>query len=451
MHPILIIGGGIAGLTCAYRLHSRGANVLLLEKSPRPGGVICSIRRDGFLFDLGPQSFLSTEPLVQFISEIGLHDRLVKADPRAPRYVLLNSRLTPVPMSPPALLATPALSLDTKLRLFSEPFRKSTPAEPDESIAAFVRRKFTQELLENLASPFVSGVYAGDAERISLRAAFPSVYQWEKQHGSVLRGAMKSRPPKDPSKPKFKATLCSFRNGIGEFPEQLAQMLGERVRTSTRVLSIGRLADGPARFAVTLESNSRQETVQAAAIVMAAPTYASAALLESAAPRIAELLRGVEYAPVAVVSGGYHRNQVANPLTGFGYLIPRKEGRATLGTVWNSSLFPERAPEAHVTITSFIGGATNPELITQPEEVIAGTVERETHAILGITSAPHIRNFQRYTDALPQYNLGHSQRIAALRTAAAEIPGLFFVGNYLDGPAISTTVETALKTAAQIA
>ena len=444
MHPTVIIGGGIAGLSCAYRLQALGAPVLLLEKSERTGGVIRSIQRDGFLFDLGPQSFLSTEPLLQFISELGLDGELVKADPRAPRFVLLGGKLTRVPMAPPDLLSTPALGFATKLRLFSEPFRRSTPPEPDESIAAFVRRKFTAELLDNLASPFVSGVYAGDAEKLSLRAAFPSAYQWEKEYGSVLRGAMKARPPKDRPKP----TLCSFRAGIGAFPERLGAKLGPLAKTGARVLSIARVAgDSNARFEVTFESGSQRDSVRAAAIVMASPAFAAAALLEAAAPRAAELLRGIEYAPIAVISGGYRTEQVQNPLTGFGYLIPRKEGRATLGTVWNSSLFPHRAPAGHALVTSFTGGATNLQVLAHTEAEITATVERETAAILGVQGAPAMRNYSRYTHALPQYNLGHTQRIASLRTEAAQIPGLFFVGNYLEGPAISSTVESALRTA----
>lgn len=445
MNPIVILGGGIAGLSCAYRLQARGLPVLLLEKSERAGGVIQTARRDGFLFDLGPQSFLSTEPLLEFISEAGLDGELVKADPRAPRFVLLRNTLTRVPLAPPELLTTPALSLGTKLALFSEPFRKSAPPEPDESIAAFVRRKFTAELLENLASPFVSGVYAGDAEKISLRAAFPSAYEWEKNFGSVLRGAMKSRPPKD----RPKATLCSFRDGLGAFPEKLAQKLGASLKTQTRVLTLQHMPQSlEAPFRLMLEAEGRQH-LDASALVIAAPAYAAAALLESVAPHAAEQLRGIEYAPVGVVSGGYRNTQVANPLEGFGYLIPRKEGRATLGTVWNSSLFPGRAPLEHATITSFIGGATNPEILGQSADDLARIVEEETHSILGVQGAPVIRNVSRYVRALPQYNLGHTRRIAAAREALALVPRLFLAGNYLDGPSISATVESALKCATE--
>jgi len=301
--------------------------------------------------------------------------------------------------------------------------------------------------LENLASPFVSGVYAGDAERISLRAAFPSAYEWEKKFGSVLRGAMKSRPPKD----RPKATLCSFRAGLGAFPEALAQKLGPSLRAKTRVLGIQHMpGNADARFRLTLESNGGQEQLHAAALVIASPAYTAAALLEQVAPYASEFLRGIEYAPVGVVSGGYRLAQVANALEGFGYLIPRNARRSTLGTVWNSSLFPGRAPAEHATITSFIGGATNPEILAQTENDLSRIVEEETHAILGVQGAPVIRNVSRYVHALPQYNLGHTRRIASLREAAAQTPGLFLAGNYLDGPSISATVESALQRAAEV-
>jgi len=445
--PILVIGGGIAGLACAYRLQSLGAPVLLLEKSERAGGVIQSTRRDGFLLELGPQSFSPTEPLLQFISELGLAGELTKADPSAPRYVLLHNTLARVPMNPQELLTTPTLSWISKLQLFTELLRHTRPPEPDESIGAFVRRKFSQELLENLAGPFVSGIYAGDAEKISLRAAFPSAYAWEKQYGSVLRGAMKSRGA--PGKPK--PTLCSFAGGMGALPERLAQRLGTNLLLSTRVLSITRVEGQPGtRFAVAVESADRRETLRASALVLAAPAYTAAALLEGCAPQTAAALRGIEYAPVAVVTGGYAREQVRHALDGFGYLIPRTERRQTLGTVWNSSLFPGRAPAGHESITSFIGGATHPEILGHTEDQLAATVEEETHAILGISGAPVLRNVKRHVHALPQYNVGHTQRIAALSRAVQQTPGLFIAGNYLEGPAISATVETALKTALHI-
>ena len=193
-YPVLVIGGGISGLACAYHLQQAGIPVRALEAASRPGGVIATKQKDGFCFELGPQSFLSTEPLAGLINSLGLKDQLLHANPRAPRYILVGGRLVPAPLAPPSLLTTPLFSAGTKWRLVTEILRRTQPPSEDESIAAFVRRKFGDELLNRLVAPFVSGVYAGDAERLSLRAAFPKIHEFEAQYGSVLRGAMKSRP-----------------------------------------------------------------------------------------------------------------------------------------------------------------------------------------------------------------------------------------------------------------
>src|ERR1700693_1017942 len=203
------MGGGISGLACAYQLQQAGIPVRALEAASRPGGVIATKQKDGFCFELGPQSFLSTEPLVALIDALGLKDQLLHANPRARRYILLRGRLVLAPLAPPSLLTTPLFSAGTKWRLVTEIVRRTQPPAEDESIAPFVRRKFGGELLSRFVAPFVSGVYAGDPERLSLRAAFPKLHEFEARHGSVLRGAMKSRPAKGTPR----AGWCTFRGG----------------------------------------------------------------------------------------------------------------------------------------------------------------------------------------------------------------------------------------------
>jgi oxygen-dependent protoporphyrinogen oxidase len=444
----IVIGGGISGLACAYRLRRSGAQVLLLEESDRAGGVIESARQDGFLFELGPQSFLSTPALLELIDSLGLTPELLRADPRAPRYVLCGRRLQPVPMAPPSLLTTSLLGLGTKFRLLSEPFRRTAPPEADESMADFVRRKFGAELLERLVAPFVSGVYAGDPEKLSLRSAFPSVHQWEKEFGSVLRGAMKSRPPKGTPR----AGLCSFREGGATLVRRLGQSLGEDLRCGARVEVIRpRKADGGQQFEIELTRGGRRETLTADALVLAMPTQVAAKLLSNVLQAAASSLAKIEYAPVAVVAAGYRRDQVGIQPNGFGYLVPRSEKRRVLGTVWNSWLFPVRAPEGMVAITSFAGGATDPELCALGEDKIAEIVLGEVSEIMKISGPPVTRLVKRYPRALPQYNLGHGERIAAVRACIAAVPGLFLTGNYLEGPAIGACVEHANRTADAVA
>jgi oxygen-dependent protoporphyrinogen oxidase len=444
----IVIGGGISGLACAYGLRRRGVQVLLLEESDRAGGVIDSVRQDGFLFETGPQSFLSMPALLELINSLGQTPELLGADPRAPRYVLLGGRLHPVPLSPPSLLTTSLLSFGTKIRLLAEPFRKTAPPEADESMADFVRRKFGAELLERLAAPFVSGVYAGDPEKLSLRSAFPSVHQWEKEFGSILRGAMKSRPPKGTPR----AGLCSFREGGATLVRRLGESLGEDLRLGARVDAIRpRNIDGAQQFEIELTRGGRRESLTANAVVLAVPTQSAATLLSTLAPAAAASLLKIEYAPVAVVAAGYRREQVGIEPNGFGFLVPRTEERRVLGTVWNSSLFPGRAPEGMVAVTSFAGGATDPELCSLSEDRIAEIVLGEVAKIMNITGPPVTRLVKRYPRALPQYNLGHGQRIAAACASIAAVPGLFLTGNYLEGPAIGACVEHANRTADSVA
>src|SRR5271163_818502 len=233
---VAVIGAGISGLACAYRLQQLGLDVTVFEANDCAGGMIDSVEKDGFLFEAGPQSFQGTPPLLALIRELGLDAQLQTADPRAPRYVLLHGRLRKIPMSPQALLVSTLLKPMSRWKIASEPFKKSQPPTEEESVAAFVRRKFGHEILEYLVAPFVSGVYAGDPERLSLRAAFPQVDQWERQHGSVLRGAMKSRSRGDTKTPR--PPLCSFPKGVATLPRAMAAKLGDALQYEARAAAV---------------------------------------------------------------------------------------------------------------------------------------------------------------------------------------------------------------------
>jgi oxygen-dependent protoporphyrinogen oxidase len=440
----IVIGGGISGLVCAHRLLQRGQDVLLLEESERAGGVIGTIRQDNFQFELGPQSFLSNTTLLELISGLGLDGELLRADAKAPRYVLLDGALRAVPLGPADLLRTSLLSLGTKLRLLSEPWRRTKPPEDDESVAAFVRRKFGTDLLENLVGPLVSGIHAGDPKRLSLRSAFPAVHQWEAEHGSVLRGAMKSRPPKGTPRPG----LCSFREGMEALVRRLGEALDDALSLHTRAEKITRgKVNGHSGFDVHAISRGRAETLQADALVLATPTPATAALLGPISGAFRELLVKVEYAPVAVVGAGYRREQVGHAVDGFGFLVPRKEKRSVLGTVWSSSLFAGRAPEGMVSFASFVGGATNAQLMDWSDERITAEAEREVAQVLRINGAPVTRMLRRWARALPQYNLGHENIVAGLEQELRRFPGLFLAGSYLSGASVGCCAEQAVKTA----
>jgi oxygen-dependent protoporphyrinogen oxidase len=443
-YPVVVVGAGISGLACAYHLQQAGIPVRVLEAGTRPGGMIATEEADGFRFEIGPQSFLSTEPLLGLIDSLGLRDQLLHADPRAPRYIVLRRKLVPAPLAPPSLLTTPLFSAATKWRLFAEMFRTSRPPADDESIAAFVRRKFGGELLERLVAPFVSGVYAGDPERLSLRAAFPKLHEFEIQYGSVLRGAMKSRPAKGAPR----TGLCSFRDGMQALPRAIAGRLGDSLLLETSVSALTHSkANGKPWFEVESERHGHRETIPASTVIVATPTDVASRILSGVSGQFAPLLSQIEYAPVAVVSARYRREQLKGSADGFGFLVPRSEGLRVLGTVFSSSLFAGRAPEGMVCFTSFAGGATDPKMCELSEEKIVEIVGSEVARVLGITGNPIVAHVHRYARALPQYNLGHSEIVKSLEAQVAAIPGLFLAGNYLSGPSIGACVEQAFRTA----
>ncbi len=463
---VIVIGAGIAGLACAYRLQKLGAQVALLESAARPGGVIASERESGFLFEFGPQSFQGTAAIVELVRELGIESQLQTSNPRAPRYVLRRGRLVQIPMSPQAMLASTFLGAASRWKIASEAFRRTKPPAAEESVASFVRRKFGHEILEYLVSPFVSGVYAGDPEQLSLKAAFPTLDEWERQYGSVVRGAMKSRAESKANsasqagaksespegRSKGAPPLCSFADGVATLPRTLAAKLGDNLYSGSNVTSID--VSQP-RKTVEFIRNGATEAFAADAIVVATPAYVAAHLIHAAsinqasdnAMSLADALSSIAYAPVVVVCAGYRQQQIGNVLDGFGFLVPRSEKIRTLGTVWNSSLFPGRAPENSALLTSFIGGATDLEAIEHSESEIAHMVHADNARILGIEGAPIATRVCKYEKALPQYNLGHGHIVESIRSAQHSLPGLYFAGNYLEGPSLGKCLENGFSTA----
>jgi len=444
------VGAGISGLVCAYALRKAGIEAQVVEASDRPGGVIRSERRDGFLLELGPQSFAGTPPLRQLCRELGIEGELLEAPRKAPRFVLVGGALREVPLSPPAFFASSLFSARTKWSLLRDVFGTSHPPEQDESIAAFIRRKFSAELLEKLVGPFVSGIYAGDPEQLSLRGAFPQLHEAEKAAGSIIRGMIRSA--KTQNAPRERPSLLAFRNGNETLVRALAANLGDALRCSAEVIAIQRITKGSVEgYEVCLSAAGRDETLEVDHLIVATPTNAASELLRRVDAGFERALQGITYAPVAVVSLGCKKNPVGNSLDGFGFLVPRSAGLQILGSVWNSSLFSGRAPEGHALLTSFVGGTTNPQAVTRSEEALSSLVHREIAPLLDVKESPVFSSVNVYQRAIPQYTLGHTDRLAALSSLGAKYPGLKLVGNYLRGPAIGACVEQALAVAKEIA
>ena len=452
----LIVGAGISGLTTAFALRKAGIDARIVDRASRPGGLIQSVRRDGYLVECGPQSFSGNASLTSICRDLEILDRRILADSKAPRFVLINGALEKVPLGP-GLLVSPLMGGGTRTALFRDVFGRSEAPDSDESVASFIRRKFSPTLLDRLVGPFVSGIYAGDPEKLSLRAAFPILYEAEQTSGSVLRGllkVMKARKAKRGPLPREKPTLQTFREGNDTLVRALAEKLGAYLSLEAEVISIRPLDPGrepkTPRFRVGLHTPSGTEFLETERLVLAVPTDRAGKLLAPLGRAFEAQLRTVDYSGVAVVSLGYRKEDVGHPLDGFGFLVPRSSGLTVLGTVWNSSLFPGRAPGHHVLLTSFVGGATNPDATKQPADQLVALVHREIKPLMQLREGPVFSNVSVWPRALPQYNLGHTARMAAINNCRADFPGLYLTGNYMNGPAIGDCVEQALKVADEI-
>ena len=452
----LIVGAGISGLTTAFALRKAGIDARIVDGASRPGGLIQSVRRDGYVVECGPQSFSGNASLTSICRDLEILDRRILADSKAPRFVLINGALEKVPLGP-GLLVSPLMGGGTRTALFRDVFGRSEAPDSDESVASFIRRKFSPTLLDRLVGPFVSGIYAGDPEKLSLRAAFPILYEAEQTSGSVLRGllkVMKARKAKRGPLPREKPTLQTFREGNDTLVRALAEKLGAYLSLEAEVISIRPLDPGrepkTPRFRVGLHTPSGAEFLETERLVLAVPTDRAGKLLAPLGRAFESQLRTVDYSGVAVVSLGYRKEDVGHPLDGFGFLVPRSSGLTVLGTVWNSSLFPGRAPGHHVLLTSFVGGATNPDATKQPADQLVALVHREIKPLMQLREGPVFSNVSVWPRALPQYNLGHTARMAEINNCRADFPGLYLTGNYLNGPAIGACVEQALKVADEI-
>jgi len=468
---VVIVGAGISGLACAFRLKQLGIRSIVLEAADRPGGVIATLRRNGFLFELGPQCPRFPASVWRLVREIGLEPEFIAGDPKAKRYIVKNGQLQLAPFSPAGLLVTGLLGLSSKLRILTEVLSNSQPPRHEESLAEFVQRKFGSETLENLVDPLISTVFFGDAYKMGMQSAFPALVDWERKHGSLVRGALRaralrrateetdSRPASVPSNQaagSLKVTdalpsLGSFRDGMGRLPEKLADVLGEQIRYGVAVESARQTNDAAGEAQECWEISTAQgESIIVNQLVLCVPAYEAARIIRSSAPAIASQLRSIEYAPMHGVAAAYDRQQVRHPLDGFGFMVPRKEGLRTICTFWNSSLFPQRAPEGKVLLTSFVRSDANENSGSAKQETLARAVETENARILAIPGAPEDREVWSHPQALPQFNVGHARTVAALNEPAALPANLYLAGNYLKGRSIGDCVDLAFQVAQSI-
>jgi protoporphyrinogen/coproporphyrinogen III oxidase len=457
MPRAVIVGAGISGLTLAYRIQQRvpEAEVIVLEERPRLGGTIGTERRDGFQVEIGPNGFLDNKPFaLALCRELGLGERLLSASEaaRQNRYLFLDGRLHLLPNSLASFLTSDVLSWRTRFLLLAEPFRPPRRRGGDESIDAFVRRRVGGELAETLADAFVTGIHAGDPKLLSVQAAFPRLAELERDYGSVLRGmgasarrrrleaAARGEPP--PSSGR----MWSFREGLSLLIDTLRERLrfppltGVHVRTVRRMLNEG--------WRVQSEGREGWDTD---VVVLACPAFQQAAILADEDADLAAAIDGIPYNRVAVIALGYRETDVPAPLDGFGFLSPQRQRRDVLGVQWCSSIFPDRTPPGMVLLRAMCGGWNRPEMLDWDDERLLTAVRGELLQSMRIEAAPVFHHIIRWPRAIPQYHLGHLERVAWIESRLGRHPGLFLAGNAYRGVALNDCIEQAGRIAEQVA
>jgi protoporphyrinogen/coproporphyrinogen III oxidase len=438
---VAVIGGGVTGLAAAYRLRTLGFDPTLFEAAPQVGGVARTERRDGFLAEAGPNSLTTPKPAVAaLLTELGLGDRLIEASPAAQnRYIVRDGRMTALPSSPGQLLSSPVLSLPAKLALLKEPFVAPSDPDADESVADFVCRRLGRETLDYIADPFVGGIYAGDPEALSIRHALPRVHAMEQEHGSLAVAALaRVRAHRRATSGSSRNRIVSFPGGMGELTDALIERLGGCICTGSPVLRVGRR--GWLWTVATPRGESRFE-----AVAFAGPAYAldEIAFDWEEGARLREVA-AIPYAPVAVVVLGFARGAVAHPLDGFGVLVPAIERRRVLGVLFSSSLFSGRAPDHHVTLTTFVGGTRQPELIDLTPAALVTLVCDELTQLVGAFGEPAFQHVVVWRRAIPQYVVGYGRWLDLLAQVEAATPGLALAGNYREGVSLGEALASGL-------
>jgi oxygen-dependent protoporphyrinogen oxidase len=462
MPRIVIVGAGISGLCTAHYLvkilsaAGREAEIILFESEKVPGGKMRTVREDGFNLEWGPNGFLTNKPYsLDLVKELGIGDRLARSSDLArKRFIFSGGRLHRLPETPLAFFASNLLSLRGRLRILGEPFAPGPPPGVDESLGDFARRRLGAEALEKLLDPMVTGIFAGDPDNMSLRSCFPLIHDLERKYGGLVKGmiSLQRERRKAGEKREMSAgpggVLMSFDAGVQTLTDVLAERLSDGLHTAVAVESVRR-SNG--RFLLSLVEQGLRGEIDADALVLATPAYSAAAALGSLDPQISDALSAIPYSPISVVALGYEQSTLGNPLDGFGFLIPRLEKRRILGALWDSSVFPNRAPAGKALIRAMVGGVRNPELAALPAGDLVALTRDELASTMGITAAPALARAFFHDKGIPQYLVGHGKVLERIDGRLAAFPGLYLNSNAYRGIALNDCVLQSRLTAERIA
>jgi protoporphyrinogen/coproporphyrinogen III oxidase len=441
---IAIIGGGISGLAAGFflrkRLGERG-DIFIFEKDRRLGGTIGTSREQGYLADWGPNGFLDREPLtLNFIDDIGLKEKLYRSNKKSEkRFIYRNNRLHEISANPVKFLAGGLLSARGKLRIGMEIFVPRKKDDEDESIFRFVERRIGREAAEILIDPMVSGIYGGDAEQLSLGACFPVMETMEKEYGGLIKAMIKKgRENKKAGKKGGPAGpsghLTSFQGGLLTLVERLEEIMAPSIRREEEVLSVVKNS-GKFRLATSLGNYDIDR------VIIAAPSMAAAAIISDMAPEAAALLRQIPYSNLAVCCQGYKIEDIERSVDGFGFLVPHNQNLEILGSIWTSVIFPEQAPDGFVLFRTMLGGAKNNEIINLGEEKLGVLSHAQLAAIMGIKKPPSYQKIIIWNEAIPQYTLGHRERLRRIEKDLTKLGSIYLAGNAYTGIGLNDAIK----------
>lgn len=446
---LVIIGGGITGLSLAYFLLERkpSLDILILESEQKAGGKIWTDKVDGFLCEGGVNGFLDNRPkTLELVSRLSLSP-LRSNDNARKRYIFSNGKLNLLPESPLAFLTSNLLSIPGRLRVIYEMFVPKWQGG-DETLAHFATRRLGREAFEKLIDPMASGIFAGDPEKMSLKSCFAKVYNLEQKYGSLIRGMIKLQKEARKTGRKVGAgpggILTSFYDGMETLISALTVSLGEKVRTGSEVVAIDRKG---ALYEIYLSSGVRLETET---VVCATPAFTAANIVKDMDRNLSAILNEIFYPSISVVCLGFKRDKIQHNLNGFGFLIPFKEGRKILGTLWDSSIFPNRAPEGYVLLRTMLGGARRSDLALEDEQKLTITVLDELRHIMGIASRPDFAKIYTHRKGIPQYGLGHDQKTEKIREICKRHKGFYVAGNAYGGIGVNDCIENSFQLAEKI-
>ncbi len=439
---IAIVGGGISGLALGHQLRALGQQVRVVEAGLEAGGNIRSDLGAGVVTEGGPNGFLDREPATRsLISALGLEAKLREAEPASrERAVFLDGSLQTVPSSLPAFFRSRLLSGSAKLRLALEPFTRRGPSDVDEPLSQFARRHFGTDGARFLDG-FQTGVYAGDSERLSTASAFPLLAELDREHRSLLLGMVRRQwqRRKQVRDPTLTGKLSTFEGGMQTLPRALAASLNDNLWTRSSVSSLRRTPQG---WTLELAEGAPARQMEATTVVLTVPAFA-AALLTGFDPSLSALLQSFRYAPIAAVHLGFPRSQVPPHPSGFGFVVPTSQRRALVGTLFISDIFPWRAPADLALFTCLMGGMLRPDVVSEDDDALLQLAADELQLTLGIRAAPTFRKLYRWPRGIPQYEVGHADKLSQLDTALARWPGLHLSGNAYRGVGVNDCIRNA--------